>query len=113
MYTLPRRSRLFTILLAAAAILFIWRFEKIRPFTVSAAAQKPPTIAFPGEKHLTNFRQITFGGQNAEAYFSADDKQLIFQHQGQFYDPKTKALLDQNVPCDQMYTIALQPGAVV
>ncbi len=31
------------------------------------------------EKHLRNVRQLTFGGQNAEAYFSPDGKQLIFQ----------------------------------
>ena len=35
-------------------------------------------------------RQLTFGGTNAEAYFSADDKYLTFQHQGQFYDPQTQ-----------------------
>jgi TolB protein len=46
-------------------------------------------------KHLRNVRQLTFGGQNAEAYFSIDDKQLIFQHQG------------EGVPCDQIYTIAV------
>ena len=32
-----------------------------------------------GEKHFTNLRQLTFGGQNAEAYFSHDGTQLIFQ----------------------------------
>jgi Tol biopolymer transport system component len=32
-----------------------------------------------GEAHLTNLRQLTFGGQNAEAYFSADGRRLIFQ----------------------------------
>jgi Tol biopolymer transport system component len=37
--------------------------------------------------------QLTFGGQNAEAYFSIDDKMLIFQHQG------------EGVPCDQIYTM--------
>jgi len=31
------------------------------------------------EKHLQNLKQLTFGGENAEAYFSADGKQLIFQ----------------------------------
>ncbi|MDH3427166.1 MAG: hypothetical protein OEM23_01920 [Gemmatimonadota bacterium] len=31
------------------------------------------------EVHLTNLRQLTFGGQNAEAYFSPDDEWLIFQ----------------------------------
>lgn len=33
----------------------------------------------PAEKHLRNIRQLTFGGENAEAYFSADGKKLIFQ----------------------------------
>ncbi len=32
-----------------------------------------------GETHLANIRQLTFGGENAEAYFSADGKRLIFQ----------------------------------
>lgn len=41
------------------------------------AQDKPLTVA--GERHLKNIRQITFGGENAEAYFSSDSKQLIFQ----------------------------------
>jgi len=31
------------------------------------------------ERHLSNIRQLTFGGKNAEAYFSFDGKKLIFQ----------------------------------
>jgi Tol biopolymer transport system component len=31
------------------------------------------------ESHLKNIRQLTHGGTNAEAYFSADGKKLIFQ----------------------------------
>ncbi len=47
----------------------------------------------PEEKHLRNIRQLTFGGENAEAYFSADDSKLIFQyHRG-------------NDSCDQIYTM--------
>src|SRR3989449_6953902 len=34
-----------------------------------------------GEVHLQNIRQLTFGGQNAEAYFSRSGRQLIFQRQ--------------------------------
>jgi Tol biopolymer transport system component len=33
----------------------------------------------PAEKHFKNLQQLTFGGQNAEAYFSYDGGQLIFQ----------------------------------
>lgn len=35
--------------------------------------------AEPGELHLANIRQLTYGGENAEAYFSPDGRQLIFQ----------------------------------
>ena len=52
-------------------------------------------LTVPGEKHLGNVRQLTFGGTNAEAYFSADDKSLIFMHSG------------AGVPCDQMYTMPI------
>jgi len=37
------------------------------------------TPASPDETHLKNIRQLTFGGQNAEAYFSHDGSELIFQ----------------------------------
>lgn len=33
------------------------------------------------ERHLTHIRQLTFGGNNAESYFSRSGKQLIFQRQ--------------------------------
>jgi len=35
----------------------------------------------PGQRpaHLANFRQLTFGGQNAEAYWSPDGRRIIFQ----------------------------------
>jgi Tol biopolymer transport system component len=49
--------------------------------------------AEPGEVHLRNLRQLTFGGQNAEAYFSASGKVLIFQRQG------------ASEQCDQMYVM--------
>lgn len=36
-------------------------------------------LQWPGERHLANVRQLTFGGENAEAYWSADGRKLIFQ----------------------------------
>ncbi|HJU88323.1 MAG TPA: hypothetical protein VJ672_02970 [Gemmatimonadaceae bacterium] len=47
----------------------------------AATAATAATVIAPdsGETHLTNVRRITSGGENAEAYFSADGKQLIFQ----------------------------------
>ena len=38
-----------------------------------------PVIPEPRERHLTNLQQLTFGGQNAEAYFDATGTRLIFQ----------------------------------
>src|SRR5262245_4072435 len=32
-----------------------------------------------GQKYLENIRQLTHGGQNAEAYWSPDGKRLVFQ----------------------------------
>ena len=32
-----------------------------------------------GEKHFKNLKQLTFGGNNAEAYWSFDSKKLVFQ----------------------------------
>jgi len=37
------------------------------------------SLTDPREVHLANVRQLTFGGQNAEAYFSFDGTQLVFQ----------------------------------
>ena len=44
-----------------------------------AASASPVAPADPRETRLRNLRQLTFGGQNAEAYFSADGRRLIFQ----------------------------------
>ncbi len=45
----------------------------------SAPAVAEPDLALPGERHLRNVRQLTFGGENAEAYFSFDGAELVFQ----------------------------------
>ena len=54
-----------------------------------------PDLATPQEKHLRNVRQLTFGGQNAEAYFSADGKKLIYQSS------------HGDVKCDQIFVMNL------
>jgi Tol biopolymer transport system component len=62
-----------------------------------AGAGPPPGVFVPaesGERHLAHIRQLTFGGNNAEAYFSRSGKQLTFQRQER---------VDQG--CDQQYVI--------
>jgi Tol biopolymer transport system component len=46
-------------------------------FQMPGFAQTPESK--PVEKHFKNLRQLTFGGDNAEAYFSFDSKMLCFQ----------------------------------
>ena len=43
------------------------------------AAPATAVAALEKEVHLANVRQLTFGGENAEAYFSFDGTRLIFQ----------------------------------
>ncbi len=43
------------------------------------AQDAAPPLRHEKEVHLRNVRQLTFGGENAEAYWSPDGKQLILQ----------------------------------
>lgn len=47
--------------------------------TVAAALSILPLIAADRPSRLSNIRQLTNGGQNAEAYWSPDGKRLVFQ----------------------------------
>jgi Tol biopolymer transport system component len=64
------------------------------------AATAPPapsasgdaTLRDPRETRLANLRQLTFAGENAEAYFSFDGTKLSFQSTGEY-------------PCDQIFVM--------
>jgi Tol biopolymer transport system component len=60
---------------------------------VCAAAQKSDSLRYPDEKHFRNIRQLTFGGDNAEAYFGFDNRHIIFQ----------RTAPEAGIPCDQIY----------
>ena len=55
------------------------KVEKTKSDVAKADSTFKQATLFEGEKHLANVRQLTFGGQNAEAYFSYDASELIFQ----------------------------------
>ncbi len=61
-------------------------------------AGRPFDRTFEGEKHLVDVRQLTFGGENAEAYFSPDGTKLIYQ----WTKPEGG--------CDQQYVLDLKTG---
>ncbi len=64
-------------------------------YTLHAIAQPIVTDStqYAGEKHFKNIQQLTFGGDNAEAYFSFDGQYIIFQKT----NPK------EGIDCDQMF----------
>jgi TolB protein len=45
----------------------------------SSSTVNKPDLTASGEKHIKNLHQLTYGGNNAEAYFSFDNKQAVFQ----------------------------------
>ena len=56
------------------------------------------SLRYPQEKHLANIQQLTFGGDNAEAYWSFDSRKLVFQ--------ATRA--EWNASCDQIFIMDTQ-----
>ena len=65
---------------------------------MTVTAGKPFEKTFAGERHLADIRQLTFGGENAEAYFSPDGTKLIYQSS------------PQRGGCDQQYVMDLATG---
>lgn len=53
-----------------------------------------PKLSFPQEKNLTNLRQLTFDGTNAEAYWSFAGDWLSFQRKS-----------GKEIPCDQIFAM--------
>ncbi|MGD9588940.1 MAG: TolB family protein [Pyrinomonadaceae bacterium] len=78
------RFALVSVLILAAAVL---------------SAAQPANLSSPGEKRIANIKQLTFGGENAEAYFSSNGKQLIFQSKR-----------DEN-KCDRIYSMNIDGSA--
>ena len=79
--------------------LFLIALTVVITFASVAPAQQK-SLAFEGEKHLKNIKQLTFGGENAEAYFSFDGKRLIFQSKR------------DNLACDQIFTMNIDGSNV-
>ena len=73
-----------------ALVLVIALLKSIEPTTAKPVSDD---LALPAEKHLRNVRQLTFGGENAEAYFSGDGRELIFQSKR------------DKLECDQIFTM--------
>src|SRR5262245_62341891 len=88
------RKRMLLISVLLLAFLCVLRGSNHR------AQSQTSDLALPQEKHLRNIKQLTFGGENAEAYFSSDGKKLIFQ--------STR----NGRECDQIYTMNIDGSDV-
>jgi len=69
------------------------KFPKNKTTDSVSGATQTDSLIFSGEKHFKSLKQLTFGGDNAEAYWSFDDKQIIFQSNNK----------EWGVDCDQMF----------
>lgn len=103
---MTRWRRGFTILkfigLLLFAVILLEACEPAKNSTTQSqhsttAKQVPPNQS---EVHLLNPRQLTFGGENAEAYFSFDGKSVIFQSTRNPFD------------CDQQFTMQIDGSEV-
>jgi len=82
----------------AATILIVAAVSSCARGTMRQPAQGPaPEV---GEPHFSKIRQLTSGGENAEAYFSRDGRRLIFQ--------STR----DGRPCDQQFVMNVDGSGV-
>lgn len=62
----------------------------------SDQATEEGSLAAPGETYFRNLRQLTFGGQNAEAYWAFDGSALVYQAR------------TEGMGCDQIFLLDLE-----
>ena len=68
------------------------------------SSQAPDTtVHYKQEKHLKNIKQLTNGGDIAEAYFSFDDSMIVFQAKYPRWDAE----------CDQIFYFPFRDGDMI
>src|SRR6185503_13785346 len=84
-----------SIFIASLSLLSILSCKPKSESTTESNSQPAATdsLRYEQEKHLANVHQLTFGGDNAEAYWSFDGNHLTFQARRPSW----------NVPCDQIF----------
>ena len=90
---------LLVVLIGLISLSFLSKSEKSISLITTDKYFKGDTLQYPEESHFKNLQQLTFGGENAEAYFSFDGKWIVFQRT----NPK------EGLECDQIF-IGKVPG---
>ncbi len=86
----------FALLALSALVILACSMKKVHR-SASVVAAEDSTVHYSQEKHLVNVRQLTFGGDNAEAYFSFSNNKITFQATNEKW----------NAHCDQIFTSGL------
>lgn len=84
-----------TLILIGLFILSCGQTKKGTEELSSSEVEMADTLRYENEKHLKNVRQLTWGGNNAEAYWSFDNKSLVFQSD----------FSEWGVECDQIFVL--------
>jgi len=90
-----RKTSTLFLLLGLVMISVSCKSEKKGNTDAASGATKQwvDSLIYPEEVHFKSIRQVTFGGDNAEAYWSFDDKQIVFQSNNKGW----------GMECDQMF----------
>ncbi len=67
------------IIISTAAVIFLFIAISGSGIRNHSGISDGASLVMPGETHLKNIRQLTFGGENAECYFSPDGTKFSFQ----------------------------------
>ncbi len=100
--------------------IWLWAFCAligISPFALAADQLKESVVSVSStERHLANIRQLTFGRQNADAYFSFDGRKLIFQSTNNWMSDSAVASprkpTESGLGCYQMYVMGVENETV-
>jgi TolB protein len=82
-----------SLLIYASKVFLVGVVLLLNSTLVKAQSSGADSLRYPDENHLRNIQQLTFGGDNAEAYWSYDGKYLVFQRT----QPK------EGINCDQIF----------
>ena len=77
-----------------AAVVALFSFRS----ATTSLSSDVDSLRYSEEKHFKNLRQLTFGGDNAEAYWSFDSKMVSFQSNNK----------DWGLNCDQIFYMPIE-----
>lgn len=75
------------------AVFFVLASFSVRAQDSHTTEKGKDPLVYPDEKHFRNIRQLTFGGDNAEAYFGFDNEHVVFQRSNP----------EEGLKCDQIF----------